>query len=280
MGAAKAIGNFSVYLMIGLAISIIFLSLLINNIFENTEDLDELLLENAKVYITENKEELRAQLSESNEFLDLKKEQLKLVCASAEIKISDEFCNNLDTMEEQEAKEKFLDEILGTQLAEGYFDQQLAAYAEQVDTEVTEVMAPLKQAVGSPAKYLIAGIITYLIAAGLLFLLSNRQLKQTAYKAAKNTFLNILPFIIVFGCIAIITPEHIMGTITKAAPAVTEQLAQLPESIVNMVITIVLDVFKQSTNPLLTLAIVLSVISLAIAITMKVLIKKEAPAKK
>lgn len=134
-------------------------------------------------------------------------------------------------------------------------------------------MDPFKKQFGNPNKFVIIGIVGYLLVAGLIFVLNRFNVKLSLYKIGRNTFFVALAFIITFGYLSIITPEYIQELLTKVSSS--PELMEVPAFMVSLIITIALDILKASTSSLLITAIVMGVLSLALSIIMRVLIKKD-----
>lgn len=278
MGLLKAIGGFFVFLLMGFAISAIFMALLVGNLFESIENTDKILLDSAQKYIAENKEDVKKYILEREEVTAIKKEQILAVCQSNNTPISKELCQNLGSMSEEEAKSKFVDDLLAMENAQEYMGTEISKFTEQAKTGIDETIKPIKEAIGPTSNYVVFGIIGYLISCGLIFALNMPNIKESLYKVSKNTFFNVLPFLILFWYISLLTPDYLLNILTKISGGLT-QLSDVPKSLIDMMLNTILEILKSATNPLFMLSIAACLVTLAAAVSLKVLIIKANKAK-
>ena len=279
------LGNIVAYFGIGLAISMILLSMFVTNLFENTDNLEDKILDDAKSYLLDHKEEVKQLLLEnSGQFSQvpnmpaLSKTQLKQVCALPKAPGSQQLCSQLDSMTEEQVKQAFIKELVDTQfdkqLEGDAFKQQAEAFVGPINDQIKNVKLQVTQAVGEPLNYLYIGIIIFLASAVVISFSEKFNVKKISYKISRDLLLNTLPFVAVFGAFALLTPANVYGLLSKIVDSV--EFAKIPMFLVNMLVTIALDIVQASTNPLLLIISIISVVSLSTAITMHILIKREA----
>ena len=280
------LGNMFAYFGIGIAVSMIFLSMFVMNLFENIDGMEESILNDAKTYLLDHKEDLKQYLLENSDqfaqqipgIQEIGKEQLKQLCASPQAQISQQLCSQLDSMTDEQAKQALIKELLDTQLEkqlEGEaFKQQAEAFAGPLKEQITNVKSQVTQIIGEPLNYLAIGIILLVASTVIIFFSEGFNVKRASYKVSRNLLLNTLPFIAVFGAFALLTPDNVSDMLSKAVDQT--ELAKVPAFLITMLTTMALGIIKASTNPVLITAIIVSAASLAIAATMRILIKREA----
>jgi len=283
MGSLKFFANFAVGTFMFVCISLIFLSLSLNNLFENTINLDEEVVSSITSYVQDHKEEVKQYVIEAGaeniaDIPNLNKESIKQTCLmpGPNMDLPESLCGNLDSLTEENARKQFLEAVIDLQLESGAFDQQINQISEMAKEKISGVRQQVTDKSGPINMYLIIGIIGYIVSVLLLFIISNSNIKLALYKVGRNTFLDSMIFVLSFGYIALLTPSYITGLMSSLAG---EAMSKIPLFILNLVASLALDVLKASTNPLLILAIIMSVISLALAVIMRILLKQEGAIK-
>ena len=271
MGILKSIGNFFLFLLMGLCISLVFTSMMVQNLMYSTDNIDKLLVDNAKQYIADHKTEVKSFLVNQSRTLNINinKDQMKTMCAASDSPLSKDFCLKLDAFSEVQAQNAFVQDIVDKQIDGGAFDKQISDFALQGKEQITNSIDSVKKVIGNPVNYLIAGIIGYLLVAGMVFLISGFSVKIALYKIGRNTLFNTLPFVAFSIYILLLTPQKVLGMI--AAMAGSTEISKLPAIIVNMILTIILNIAKSAINPVFVVAVVVVLVSLALMIAMKIM---------
>lgn len=271
MKLLRFFGNFFAYILMGLAITLMFAALLTNNVFKSTDHIDQLLTTNVKAYVSDHKSEVKDFLMEQSQTLNLNidKNQIKDICAGEKPPVSKDFCLKMDALTEEQAKNAFVQDLVDNQIAGGAFDSQISQFAGDANKQVAGAVNPIKEKIGNPMNYFLGGIVLYLLSVGLIFLSSGFNIKLSLYKTARDTLFNTLPFVVAFGVIAALTPQNLIDVIMKISG--NSELTNLPAIIVNMIMSVVLGALKSATNPLLIIAVIVALASLTLVIVMKIL---------
>lgn len=276
------LGNIVAYFGIGLAISMILLSMFVTNLFDNTNGMESKILDDAKSYLSDHKDEVKQFLLENSGQLSeqtlnmpaISKAQLKQICALPKSPVSQQLCSQLDSMTEEQVKQAFIKELIDTQLEGDEFKQQAAAFVKPITDQIKNLKSQFIQTVGEPLNYTYIGIIILIASIVVISFSEGFNVKKISYKVSRDLLLNTLPFIVVFGAFALLTPADISHMLSKVADPVA--FAKIPIFVMNMIFTMVLGIIQASTNPLLIIATIISVVSLSTAITMRILLKREA----
>ena len=282
----RLIGNFFAYFGVGMAISMIFLALFVNNLFTNTDKMEATIVEDAKAYLMDHKEELKQYLSANINQLEtmpgvpqLSKNQLKQVCVLQQGMVSEQLCSQLDSMTDEQAKQAFVKELVDTQLENQLqgdaFNQQAQVFVGPIKDQLAKVKAQVTDTVGEPINYLFFGIIIFLVSTLLIFFSEGLNLLQTSYKISRDLALNSFPFMLLFGLFALINPTNVSDMLSRVTDPTA--LAKIPVFLVTMLTTMALNLVQASTNPVLVVAIIIFIMSLSAMLFTRHLIKKGAP---
>ncbi len=267
MGALKFLGNTAVFLFMGISISLIVLSLVSSNFLAKNEGLDTQITDISTKYVQEHQEPLREFLMQNSQGMDISKSQIKDMCAENESGAPGDICRKIDMLSEEQAKSEYITQLVNQQFKDNSFADSLISGFSQQATPQLKSMLGSPQGLGNPMNYLLAGIFGYLLSIAALFAIEGFRYKTAAYKTARDTFFNTIPFLIPFGLIYLITPNQVINLLTKIVG--NTEVTQMPLTIVNMMITVMLEIIRSATNPVFIITLVATVTSLVLMVILR-----------
>lgn len=288
MGAAKKVlkvlSGFIGSILMLLAIILLFLTLITENMVANVDTIDQSIAATMQEFIKENKEDIRQFTLDEMEKqgAEITKEQVKALCAAPEMldmlgeqgtafksALTPDVCGNVDTAPFEETQGKLIDNIV-----ENNMDmiiklpqtQELKATIKQQGAEVTAFSSIF---IGSAIGLFVLG--AFFTFAGVEF-----NWKRGIYKVCMKTGIRLETIALLLFVLSLITADKIIDTmklIESQAPQF--MVSNAPPVLLKLIATVVLEWVKTATNPFILVSLIAGIPFIGAAVALRLTILKK-----
>ncbi|MEA3378640.1 MAG: hypothetical protein U9Q69_03280 [Nanoarchaeota archaeon] len=245
-------------LAITFGILLIFSGLAGLNFIDNIDTFDIMLQDNLKLFIQENREDIRDFMSDQMaDNLPKSKEEVLELCAQrqslpleAKKIISIDFCNDIKQMEFNEIKDYFLDQMADMNL------DQISSKALPIDKgQIKEDISNIISGFGKISYLIFFGIAFFIVGCFLTFAAAGFKLVRGFYRIVLKTSINLITIGLFFVFFRYIRPKDIMGIIKATVEIMPELNVQaMPPLFMKLLAFLSLQMLRQATNPLILIA--------------------------
>ncbi len=276
-------------ILIGLGITMVLFSLISQDAMDNIPLLDESAKISANRFVEDNYDVLHSDIQlliEEKYNVDLESEidnidieSMRKLCSADQSvlditqDIPDGLCDEIENLSEDEIKDMLLNEKIDEGI-ETIINQttNISSSIEQgLRNEMNTTLEEISDKYVGPMKWI--GMLMICLGATLIFVSRKFAVYPSLYSIGVNLTLNVGLFSIMFWFIRNLTSEKsveiLKGFMTN------EEMLELPNSLIQLVLTIVSDWLMQVLGPLMKLSVIAVIILLITTIALYLLMKKD-----
>ncbi|MDI6738171.1 MAG: hypothetical protein QME12_06705 [Nanoarchaeota archaeon] len=279
----KVLAGFFGSVFMLLAIILLFLILIANNMVANVDTIDQTIAATMQSFVQENKVEIREfTLNEmEKQGAEITKEQVKALCASpsmpdmmddqgAALKsaLTSDLCGSIDTAPFEETKAKLIDNVVENNIGMIVKLPQTEELKDTIKKQGAEVNAFRSIFIGTAIGFFVIGAV--LTFAGVGF-----NWKRGLYKVCMKTGIRLATIALLLFILSLITADKVIDTmklIESQAPQM--MVASAPPVLLKLIATIILDWMKSATNPLILISLIACLPFIGAAVAMRLTILK------
>lgn len=283
MKVLKVLAGFSGSVLMLLAIILLFLTLIAENMVANVDTIDQSIAETMRIFIQENKVEIREfTLNEmEKQGAEITQAQVKALCAAPDMldimgdqgtafksALTPDVCGNIDTAPFEEIQGKLIDNIVENNMDMIVKLPQTEELKNTIKQQGAEVTAFTPYFIGAAIGLFVLG--AFFTFAGVGF-----KWKRGLYKVCIKTGLRLATVSLLLFILSLITADKVIDTmklIESQAPQM--MVTSAPPVLLKLIATVILEWMKSATNPLILVALIAAIPFIGAAVAMRFTILK------
>lgn len=253
-GLARIFGS----LLLSLGLFLVIASLISSNILKNVDKIGDTAKVVSVKFLAENKEEIKIELSKAYEKEQLiTKDEAIVACKNPELigedyrgLISADFCSGVNSMSDKQVRDYITGYLIDSSVSKLIETMSSEQVTNQINDAVNSYGGPIVKNLG-----LIIGLVAYVIGVFLVFVGSNFHLVYSLYFVSLRTAINLASTSLVLLLIRFISIDSVFSFVGWLKTLLSIEIP-VPQVLLKFIITIALEWFRLSINPVLIILLI------------------------